>query len=158
MNEADTLFEQAARALRGDGGSRDLAAARDLFRRSGEAGRGHAAVIHANFVAAGVGAPPDWRRGLSLLRGLAATDRRCRAQLDLIGAMALTPTGDPAEPPAGEIVCEHPPITRFDSFFTPGECRYLAEAARPMLERSVVVDAATGRQVADPVRTSDGIG
>ncbi len=158
MNEADGLFEQAARALLGTDGKRDLAAARDLFRRSGEAGRSHAAVIHANFVAAGVGAPPDWQRGVSLLRGLAATDPRCCGQLERIEAMALTASGDPAAPPAGEIVCEQPHVTHFESLFTPEECRYLAEAARPMLEPSVVVDATTGRQVRDPVRTSDGIG
>jgi TPR repeat protein len=58
MSEADGLFEQAARALRGVDGQRDLAAARDLFRRSAEAGNIRAAVIHANFVAAGVGGPP----------------------------------------------------------------------------------------------------
>ncbi|HMJ93562.1 MAG TPA: 2OG-Fe(II) oxygenase [Allosphingosinicella sp.] len=158
MNEGDALFEQAASALRGAGGKRDLAAARELFRRSAEAGRSHAAVIHANFVAAGVGAPPDWQGGLFLLRSLAETDRRCRGQLDRIDAMALTPEGDPAEAPAGETLCEHPHIARFTAFFTPEECLYLASAAAPMLEPSVVVDAATGRQVRDPVRTSDGIG
>lgn len=158
MNEADSLFEQAARALRGSGGGRDLAAARELFRRSGEAGRSHAAVIHANFVAAGVGAPPDWQGGLALLRRLAGTDRRCRGQLDRIEAMALTPEGDPAEVPAGETLCDRPQITRFTAFFTPEECAWLAGAAAPMLEPSVVVDAVTRRQVRDPVRTSDGIG
>lgn len=158
MNEADALFEQAARALRGIDGKRDLAAARDLFRRSAEAGRSHAAVIHANFVAAGVGAPPDWQAGIALLRKLAESDRRCRAQLERIEAMDLTATGDPAEVPTGETVCEHPHIARFTAFFTPEECAYLAGAAAPMLQPSVVVDAATGRQVRDPVRTSDGIG
>ena len=158
MNEADALFEQAARALRGSDGRRDLAAARDLFRRSGEAGRSHAAVIHGNFVAAGVGAPPDWQGGLALLRILAETDRRCRAQLDRIEAMELTPDGDPAAVPAGETLCERPHIVRFKAFFTPEECAYLAGAAAPMLEPSVVVDSATGRQMRDPVRTSDGIG
>jgi prolyl 4-hydroxylase len=158
MNEADGLFEQAARALRGVDGTRDLAAARDLFRRSAHAGRVQAAVIHANFVAAGVGAPPEWQRGLFLLRNLAATERRSRVQLDLIGAMTLTEDGDPVEPPVGEPVCDRPEIVRFDSFLTSDECRYLMLLAGPMLEPSVVVDASTGRQSPDPVRTSDGVG
>jgi prolyl 4-hydroxylase len=158
MNEADSLFEQAANALRGVGGKRDLAAARDLFRRSAEAGRIHAAVIHANFVAAGVGAPAEWQRGLFLLRNLAAIERRARIQLALIAAMKLNVSGDPVAPPVAAPVCERPHIVRFESFFTPDECRYLTVLAGPMLEPSVVVDAATGRQMKDPVRTSDGIG
>ena len=158
MNEGDSLFEQAANAPRGSGGKRDLAAARDLFRRSAEAGRIQAAVIYANFVAAGVGAPPEWQHGLFLLRNLAATERRARVQLDLIGAMKLNEAGDPASPSGGIAVCDRPQITRYDAFFTPDECRYLTVLAGPMLEPSVVVDAATGRQMKDPVRTSDGIG
>jgi prolyl 4-hydroxylase len=158
MNEADSLFARAARTLAGDGVARDLASARKLFGRAGALGRREAAVIHANFVAAGVGAPADWKRGIVLLRSLAERDRRCRAQLERIDAMALTPEGDPADPPEGETICETPHIVRFEALFTADECTYLAAAARPMLEPSVVVDAATGRQVRDPVRTSDGIG
>ena len=158
MNEADSLFEQAANALRGIGGRRDLAAARDLFRRAAEAGSFRAAVIHANFVAAGVGAPPQWQQGLFLLRNLAAIDRRAQVQLQLIGAMKLDVAGNPVSPPVGERICDKPEIIRFDSFFTADECRYLTVLAGPMLEPSVVVDAATGRQSPDPVRTSDGIG
>jgi prolyl 4-hydroxylase len=158
MNEADSLFAEAARALAGDGRTRDLEAARDLFRRSGEAGRRDAAVIHANFLANGTGGSRDWLAALALLRTLAESDRRCRAQLERIEAMALRPDGDPLDPPNGETISEKPHIRRFDALLTPEECAYLAGAARPMLEPSVVVDAATGRQVRDPVRTSDGIG
>src|SRR5687768_10321158 len=158
MSEADALFGEAARALAGDGRPRDLAAARELFRRAGEAGRRDAAVIHANLLAAGVGGPADWKGAIALLRGLADSDRRCRAQLERIEAMALTADGDPIAPPVGETICESPHITRFDGLFTAEECLYLIGAARPMLEPSVVVDAATGRQIRDPVRTSDGIG
>lgn len=158
MTEGDLLFQQAVSALAGSGRPRDLAEARELFRRAGEAGRHDAAVIHANFTASGVGAPGDWRGGMALLRGLAERDRRCRTQYERIAAMALSDDGDPLSAPEGETVCEAPHITRFSAFFTAEECDYLAEAARPMLEPSVVVDRATGRQVRDPVRTSDGIG
>jgi prolyl 4-hydroxylase len=158
MTEADSLFGQAARALAGDGMERDLAAARDLFRRAGEAGRRDAAVIHANLLANGTGGPADWQAGIALLRSLAESDRRCRAQLERIEKMALTPDGDPLAAPRGETLCEKPFIARFRALFTPEECLYLIGAARPMLQPSVVVDAATGRQVRDPVRTSDGIG
>ena len=156
--DAEALFALAVRKLAGDGMKRDLAEARALFRRAGESGRHDAAVIHANFVAAGVGAPADWLRGVDLLRGLAASDLRCRRELATIDAMALTDSGDPQSVPAGERISEAPEIVLFRGFFTPAECRYLVEAAEPMLEPSVVVDNANGRQVRDPVRTSDGTG
>ena len=72
--------------------------------------------------------------------------------------MALDGEGDPAVVPEGEVVCETPHITLFRGLFTAGECRYLAEAAAPMLAPAVVVDAKTGRQVPDPVRTSQSAG
>jgi len=154
MSDADALFAAAADALWRNA----LAEARALFRRAGEGGRRDAAVIHANFVAAGTGAAPDWPRGVALLRRLAESSPRSRRELAIIEAMALTPAGDPVVAPKGEPVCERPHIVRFATLFSPAECRYLAEAAAPMLEPSVVVDNATGRQVRDPVRTSDGIG
>jgi prolyl 4-hydroxylase len=154
----DALFALAARTLAGDGVPRDLAAARELFRRAGEAGSRNARVIHANFTASGTGAAPDWQGGLALLRELAKESRRCAGELAVIEAMDLTPEGDPRTVPAGEMLAERPQIRMFRTLFSPDECRYLAEAAAPMLAPSVVVDAATGRQVRDPVRTSDGIG
>jgi prolyl 4-hydroxylase len=150
MPEADALFDRAAAALFGQ----DLPAARALFRQAGEAGRHDAAVIHCNLVAQS----GDWARGLDLLRGLAANDRRCRGELELIEAMDLDPAGDPVSVPAGESIERSPHLTSFSGLFTPAECRYLIAAATPMLEPSVVVDRRTGRQMADPVRTSDGIG
>ena len=55
MAEADVLFEAAAAKLRGDGGARDLAGARELFRQAAGEGRVDAAVVYANLLAAGVG-------------------------------------------------------------------------------------------------------
>lgn len=156
--EADHLYAAAVRALSAEGEPRDLAKARELFRRAGEAGRRDAAVIHANFVAAGVGAAPDWQGGLTLLRALAAINPRSRRELKVLDAMTLDEHGDPVARPEGEVLSERPHVTRFRGLFTPAECTYLREAARPMLAPSVVVDAASGRQVRDPVRTSDGIG
>jgi len=143
--DADALFANAVERLQAG----DLAAARAWFGRAGEAGRHDAAVIHCNLVANGA----DWQQGLVLLRRLAGSDRRCRRQLDLIEAM------DPAAPvPAGEVLSEAPHITSFRSLFSAAECRYLIEAAAPMLEPSVVVDPRSGRQRPDRVRISDGAG
>ena len=154
MADADALFERAAAAL----AAGDAAAARALFRQAGEAGRLDAAVIHANCVASGTGAPADWARGLALLRGLARANRRSAAELAIVSAMDLTPEGEPAQVPRGERLSEHPDILRFSCLFTPDECHYLAAAAAPMLEPAVVIDNRTGRQVLDPVRRSDAVG
>jgi prolyl 4-hydroxylase len=154
MADADLFFKQAAERL----AAFDFSAARALIRRSAEAGRLDAAVIFANFVASGVGAAPDWQGGLSLLRGLAAYDRRCRRELELVSAMTLRPNGDPVAVPASEVVSEAPHIVTFRGLFTPEECRYLIAAAAPMLAPAFVVDVKTGRQTRDPVRISDACG
>ena len=142
--DAEILFGEAAACLRAN----RIVEARDLFRRAGEAGSRKAAVIHCNLVASTV----DWQEGLKLLRRLAETDRRCRRELDIVEAMA------PGPPPAGEVLSEAPHVTLFRGLFSRDECAYLAAAAMPMLEPSVVVDAATGRQRPDPARISDGVG
>ena len=150
MPDADRLFEAAAARLI----AHDLPAARALFGEAGAAGRRDAAVIHCNLVASG----EDWQRGIALLRQLAGTSARCRRELDIVEAMTLTATGDPIAPPAGRVIGENPRLVWFDGLFTEAECRYLVGAATPMLAPSVVVDQRTGRQVRDPVRTSDGVG
>lgn len=158
MAEADALFERAAAALTGAAGRRDTAAARELFRQAAAAGNRNAAVVFTNLVASGVGGPRDWLAALRFLESLAPSGRRSQRELETVRAMALTEEGDPREASKGERICEAPQITHFRSLFTAAECRYLVEAAEPMLEPSVVVDNATGRQVRDPVRTSDGTG
>jgi len=142
--DAEALFAQGAAALRAD----RVAEARELFRRAGEAGSRKAAVIHCNLTASRF----DWEEGLRLLRGLARISLRCRRELEIVEAMA------PGSPPAGEVVSAAPHLTLYRALFTPAECRYLIEAATPMLEPSVVIDAASGRQRPDPVRISDGVG
>jgi prolyl 4-hydroxylase len=150
MADADALFDQAAQRLF----AHDLPGARELFGAAGRAGRHDAAVIHCNLTASG----GEWARGIELLRQLAARDRRCARELAAIEAMRLTQAGDPVERRVGKVISESPHLTLFEGLFTPGECAYLIRAAVPMLEPSVVVDNRTGRQVRDPVRTSDGVG
>jgi prolyl 4-hydroxylase len=142
--DADALFEQGAARLKAN----QIAEARELFRRAGEAGRHDAAVIHCNLVANG----GDWRQGMTLLAGLARSDPRCRRQLEIVRAMDLSARL------VGEVVSQAPHLTFFRGLFSAEECRYLIEAAGPMLAPSVVVDPATGRQRPDPVRVSDSAG
>jgi len=158
MAEAEVLFDKAAARLRGEGGDRDLPAARELFRQSAGMGKVEAAVIYANFLAAGVGGPRQWRDSLRLLAALAEVNPRSRRELERVEAMALDSEGDPLTVPEGEPVCGTPAITRFAALFTPAECAWLAAAAAPMLEPAVVVDPASGRQVRDKVRVCDSVG
>jgi prolyl 4-hydroxylase len=86
------------------------------------------------------------------------SSRRSAQELALVQAMQLGADGDPLALPEPEAVCEAPHIRLYRRLFTPGECRYLIEAATPMLAPAVVIDNATGRQRPDPVRISDGVG
>src|SRR3954470_4229767 len=149
-----TRFDEAAAALR----QGDAAGARALFAAAGKAGDVKAAVIHANFLACGVGGERDWTGALAALRRLAGVNPRSARELALIEKMALTEGGDPLEAPRGEVVCESPRILRFSALLTPEEGRYLAEAALPMLQAAVVVDPETGAQRPDPVRVADAVG
>jgi prolyl 4-hydroxylase len=158
MADGQALFDAAAARLRGDGGTRDLPAALELFRQSAGAGRVDSAVIYANLLAAGVGGPRRWSEALRLLAELAKVNPRSRRELERIEAMALTGDGDPLDVPEGERLCEAPAITRFERLFSPDECAWLAAAAEPMLEPAVVIDPGSGRQLRDPVRICDSVG
>ena len=158
MPDGQALFEAATARLRGDGGRRDLAAARELFRRSATTGRVDAAVIYCNLLAAGIGGPREWRAALRLLEALAEANPRSRRELERLRAMALTDQGDPLELQQGERLCDSPHVTRFAGLFSAAECEWLAEAAAPMLEPAVVIDPASGRQRPDPVRVCESVG
>jgi len=143
--DADALFEEGAERLRAN----RVAEARELFARAGAAGHRDAAIVFCNLLASG----GDWERGIALLRALAEVSARCRRELAIVEAMDLE-----AAPPVGEVLSEAPHLTLFRGLFTEAECRYLIGAATPMLEPSVVIDTATGRQRPDPVRISDSVG
>ncbi|MEA3049268.1 MAG: prolyl 4-hydroxylase, partial [Sphingomonadales bacterium] len=133
-------------------------AARALFRQAAAAGERRAAVIYTNLLGAGVGGPADWPRALDLLRGLAASGRRSAAELARVDSMALRPDGWPMTVPEPERLCERPDILSFRALFTSEECRYLMDAAAPMLASAVVIDPGTGRQRPDPLRIADSVG
>jgi prolyl 4-hydroxylase len=151
---SESLFDAAAARLRGG----DAVAARELFRQAAAAGVRRAAVIYTHLLGAGVGGPADWPRAVHLLRGLAASGRRSAAELAVVEAMALQPDGSPVSAPAPERLAERPDILSFPALFTPDECRYLIDAAAPMLAPAVVIDPKTGRQRPDPLRIADSVG
>jgi prolyl 4-hydroxylase len=151
---SESLFDAAAARLRAG----DAVAARALFRQAAAGGERRAAVIYTHLVGAGVGGPADWPRALHLLRGLAQSGRRSAVELALVEAMTVRADGSPASVPEPERLSGRPDILSFRGLFTPEECRYLIEAAGPMLAPAVVIDPATGRQRPDPLRTADSVG
>ena len=153
--DANALFALGLWKLSGHLVPVDLAKARDLFRRSGEAGRLDGARAFTNLLAAGVGGPSDWPEACARLRQSAITDLQSHRALGLIDAMTLGGCGAPAAVPEGNLLSESPYAMSVPKLFTVEECDYLIEAAKPMMSPSVVVDEQTGRLVPHPIRTSD---
>ena len=137
---------------------RNLAASRAMFERAAALGDPYSAGVTRAFVAGGVGGPADWQRAIALLRDAASSDGQAADQLRLIEAMVLDQDGGPAAAFAADALSDAPEIRHFPALFSPTECAYLIEVARPILQPSVVVDPRTGQLVPNPVRTSSAAG
>jgi len=153
--DPDALFELAVWRFSGEFIPRDLRLARGLFEKAAQAGHSQAERIFIAFLANGTGGPRLWREALRLLGESAPRDKDAARQLELIAAMALDEDGEPTHISDPQQRSAEPRILSFPAFFTPDECRYLAETAKPMLSPSEVVDPRTGALVANPIRTSD---
>lgn len=135
---------------------RSLASSRAMFERAADLGDAYSAAVARAFIAGGIGGPADWPRALSLLR--ASSDPEAARQLALIDAMNLTADGAPATDFAAGTLNEAPDVRRFPALFSGDECQYLIDAAKPLLQPSVVVDPRSGQQVPNPIRTSSAAG
>ena len=133
----------------------DLPAARDLFRRAGEAGDNKAGATFTNLLASGIAGPRDWPLAMKRLKGEARGDPARRTVLALIKQMALGPNGDPAELAQGKTLSESPHVRLYSRLFTSAECAYLKQCAEPLYGPSMVSDS-SGGLVQDRLRTSDG--
>lgn len=173
---ADRRFGEAARLLlaAADGGERaaiselahwriagnlirrDLSEARRLLGIAGARGDEQSALLHAGFLASGVGGPDDWPGALAGLSALAKRDSRAAAQLRLIEEMELGGDGFPALPIELERLAEAPYVACARGFMTEAECDYLRAAAEPVLEPTVVIDPVSRRTIPHPIRKSDG--
>jgi len=153
--DAEALFTLANWRLAGRIVRRDLAASRGLFGRAAEAGHAEAARIHAAFVGNGTGGAADWPAALRLLERYAFPG--AAAQLALIERMALSPSGEPQTLPPPERLSDSPVVSVFPALLSSAECDFLVAEAQPWLQPSVVIDPASGRQLRNPIRTSDGM-
>ncbi len=153
--DPEALFTLAEMKWRGGMVPQDLPAARDLYRRAGEAGNVSGAVCYTNLLASGIAGPRDWPLALARLRAEARAQAARLAVLKAVERMAIDEAGDPLSTPAGEPLSTSPEVTLFPRLFTAAECDFLRGLAEPGYAPSIVNDS-LGRQVRDPIRTSDG--
>lgn len=153
--EADCWVELATWFLGGQIVPRDLARSRECFRRAGEAGHQRARSIYVALLANGTGGPSDWQGALTMLTGLAATDKDAAEELAVLGRMAIDGAGEPAALASPEQLSDAPEVSLFRQLFTKEECSYLIARSVPRFRPSVIVDPASGELRPHPVRTSD---
>ncbi len=156
QGEPEALFTLAKEKWRGGFLAQDMVQARELFGRAAEAGHPAAAIFSTNLLASGIAGPGDWPRALKRLREEARPDPRRRQILSLIERMKLTPEGDPPALPQGRALSDAPQVTLFPRLFSAAECDYLVQAVGPTFQPSMVIDQTSGRDIPDPIRTSDG--
>lgn len=151
------LAELAHWRIGGDILKRDLPAARALLARASGAGDRASALLHAYFLAAGVGGAGDWPAAIGALRTLAADDPGSAAQLRLIEAMDLNDEGGPKARPRAEPLSERPYAIVCRQLLSAAECDHLRDVGAPSLQPTLVIDPASGRQIPHPVRRSEGM-
>jgi prolyl 4-hydroxylase len=149
--------ELASWLLEGRVVRRNLAESRACFERAADLGDERSAAIARAFIAGGVGGPSDWPRAMELLRSAATKDPAAQTQLALLEKMSLGPGGDPQAMLPSKTLSESPDVRLFPGFFSPDECEFLIESARPSLQPSFVIDPYSGRQIPNPIRTSRGV-
>lgn len=140
--------------LTGDPVPRDLPAARAALTQARDRGDPDAALMEVALTANGTGGARDWRGAVELLTRAAQRDRLAAAHLEMLRAMDLDPDGLPRRLPELERLSTSPRVALARGFLTPAEARHIAEAAAGLLEPSTVVDPASGRMIAHPIRTS----
>lgn len=152
--DVDALMTLAVRRLRGEGGPRDLAAARGWLRRAVAIGHVDGALMEIALTANGSGGPGSWSAALALLERAAPHDQIAANQLSLVQAMDVGADGAPRMPGSPDVLSGDPRVVRFPAFLTPAECGHLAAVAAEMLLPAAVLDPATGQRIVHPIRTS----
>jgi prolyl 4-hydroxylase len=155
--EADCWVELAAWTLSGQIVPRDLAKSRECFRLAAGLGHGQAKEIHLAMLANGTGGPANWDGAISLLDKAASNDAHAAREIAAIKSMRLGPDGEPQGHFPSEQLSTAPDVRLFPALFSAEECDFLIERSQPSLQPSLVVDPQSGRQVPNPVRTSDAV-
>lgn len=134
---------------------RDLEQSRHWYARAAQLGDDNARDVSIAFLANGTGAARDWQAALSQLRKHADRVPDYARQLELLEAMDLDDQGCPAARAAGKAIPQMEGARHLRAFLTRSECAYLIDLSQPHFQPSQVVDQATGKFIADPIRQSD---
>lgn len=155
--DADAWMQLAVRHLVGTEVPRDLVTARAYLERAVAIGHVDAALMAIALTANGSGGPVDWRSARTQLHRAAPADPQVAGQHQaVLDAMDLNDEGYPDTLPTPERLSDAPSILRYPGLVSPAECQVIASSVADVLQSATVVDPATGRQVAHPIRTSDG--
>ncbi|MGQ3100646.1 MAG: 2OG-Fe(II) oxygenase [Sphingopyxis solisilvae] len=152
--DRDGLFVLARNLWSGGILGSDPVAARVQFELAGKAGHPAARVLATNLLANGIAGSRDWLTALARMPGEVAIDPRRRIQLELLGKMALTPTGEPERCREPERLAESPDVLRFPAFATAAECSYLLDVGGKNYRPAQINDGRGGTRL-DPIRNSD---
>lgn len=155
QGDAAASFDLAICYLIGDIVPRDVPLARSLLRKAAIVRHPDAIQIEIALTANGSGAPADWAGALKLLEQAAIRGDAAAAQLSLLRAMKLDAAGNPEGHFPMEALSAAPSVGVCRSFLTRGECEHIARAAAALLAPAQVFDPTTGKQVSNPIRTSD---
>lgn len=152
----DAMFRLAVWTLSGSPIPRDLPKARAILRQATSMGSSDAALVEIALTGNGSGAPADWSRARTLLNEAAETDENAARHRTLLDKMPLTDDGFPIVSQPAQTIGTDPEVRHIPRLFTQAECLHIAQCAADMLQPATVADPRTGRNVANPVRTSDG--
>lgn len=153
---ANASIEGALWLLRGFPVPRDIAKAREFTERGAAQGHADALLLNIAMKANGSGGPADWSAALVLLRQYAPRHDWLQRELALVDKLDLRLDGYPNDCPSGELLNADLGLAHFAGFLSQEEAQHIANVAVQTLKPSTVFDPASGRQVANPIRTSDG--
>lgn len=153
---SDASAELGFWLLRGDLIPRDVAKARAFLGRAAADGNEEAILLEIALSANGGGGAADWGAAVRLLKKNASRYGYLQRELKLIEQLDLDDAGYPKHSINGTPIDERIGMIRYSAFLSSSECQHLADISVSSLQPSTVFDPATGRQVANPIRSSDG--
>ena len=134
--DGEALFPLADMHWRGFGVQQDLERARELFRRSSEAGFPMAEKAYTNLLANGMAGGRDWKEALRRLKMEAQADGLRERMFEQIRAMDLDDEGDPLQRAAGEQLSDGPHVMLYEGAYSTSECEFLRLLAEPTYRAS----------------------
>lgn len=150
------MFHLAAWYLIGQPTPRDLPRAREWLKRAADVEHADAALLEIALIGNGTGAPADWALARNRLERAQAFSAVAADQFALLSRMSISATGEPIAAFDIQQIGRNPNVWRVRGLFTAQECLHVAQTASGLMTPATVVDPRTGKNIANPVRTSYG--